>query len=138
MTTCEAPLFGCCGLPVGGRWVVKHTVTRLATAVILLLLATPLSATAQPTGKVYRIGFIPTGAPNEAEHLITIRTRALSRIQVGVSAQHRMQPTPLRWRFAARMMLGVRLGEGWREAVKSRTALFEREWNKPSRYRTEA
>ena len=49
--------------------VVKHTVTRLATAVILLVLTTPLASAAQPTGKVYRIGFILTAAPSEAEHL---------------------------------------------------------------------
>ncbi|HEV2056404.1 MAG TPA: ABC transporter substrate-binding protein [Methylomirabilota bacterium] len=49
--------------------VVRHTATRLATAVILLLLAAPLAADAQPTGKVYRIGFIQTAAPNEMEHL---------------------------------------------------------------------
>ena len=56
-----------------GRMIVRHTVTRLATAVILLLLATPLTADAQPTGKVYRIGYIQTAAPSEMEHL----TRAL-------------------------------------------------------------
>jgi putative ABC transport system substrate-binding protein len=50
--------------------VVRHTVTRLATAVVLLLLAAPLAADAQPTGKVYRIGFIQTAAPNEMGHLI--------------------------------------------------------------------
>lgn len=50
--------------------VVRHTVTRLATAVVLLLLAAPLAADAQPTGKVYRIGFIQTAAPNEMWHLI--------------------------------------------------------------------
>ena len=50
--------------------VVRHTVTRLATAVILLLLAAPPAADAQPTGKVYRIGFIQTAAPNEIGHLI--------------------------------------------------------------------
>ena len=50
--------------------VVRHTVTRLATAVILLLLAAPLAADAQPTGKVYRIGLILTATPNEAGHLV--------------------------------------------------------------------
>lgn len=47
------------------RW--SYSVHRLATAV--LLLATPLTADAQTTGKVYRIGFIQTAAPNEMEHL---------------------------------------------------------------------
>ena len=50
--------------------VVRHIVTRLATAVILLLLAAPLAAEAQPTGKVYRIGLILTATPNEAGHLV--------------------------------------------------------------------
>ena len=45
------------------------TVTRLATTVILLLLAASLAADAQPTGKVYRIGFILTATANEAGHL---------------------------------------------------------------------
>src|SRR5713101_6181389 len=53
-----------------GRMVVRHNVTRLATAVILLLLAAPLAAAVQPTGKVYRIGFIQTAAPSEMGHLI--------------------------------------------------------------------
>ena len=44
---------------------MRHTVTRLATAVIVLLLAAPLAADAQPIGKVYRIGVIVTTAPNE-------------------------------------------------------------------------
>jgi len=47
-----------------------HAVTRLATAAILLLLAAPLIADAQQTGKVYRIGCILTAAPNETVHLI--------------------------------------------------------------------
>ena len=46
------------------------TVTRLATTVILLLLAASLAADAQPTGKVYRIGFILTATPDETGHLI--------------------------------------------------------------------
>jgi putative ABC transport system substrate-binding protein len=33
------------------------------------VLAAPLTAHAQPTGKVYKIGFIQTSAPNEMEHL---------------------------------------------------------------------
>src|ERR1043166_8136039 len=51
---------------------MKDTITRLATAVILLLplFATPLTADPQPSGKVYRIGFISTGAPKETQHLI--------------------------------------------------------------------
>ena len=52
-----------------GRMVVRHIVTRLATAVILLLLAAPLTVDAQPTGKVYRIGVILTAAPHETGHL---------------------------------------------------------------------
>jgi putative ABC transport system substrate-binding protein len=40
---------------------------RLAAAV--LFLATTLTADAQPTGKLYRIGFIQTAAPHEMEHL---------------------------------------------------------------------
>ena len=49
---------------------MKHTVTRLATAALLLLLAAPLTADAQQAGKVYRIGFIQTAARHEMEHLI--------------------------------------------------------------------
>jgi putative ABC transport system substrate-binding protein len=37
---------------------------------VLALFAAPLAADAQPTGKVYRIGFILTAAPNEVGHLI--------------------------------------------------------------------
>jgi putative ABC transport system substrate-binding protein len=36
--------------------------------VLLLVLTTPLAAEAQPPGKVYRIGFILTTAPNEVGH----------------------------------------------------------------------
>ncbi len=39
-----------------------------------MLLAAPLVAEAQQSGKVYRIGFILTATPNETEHL----TKALS------------------------------------------------------------
>jgi putative ABC transport system substrate-binding protein len=51
---------------------MKHTIVRLATAVMLLLplFATPLTADSQSSGKVYRIGFITMGAPKEAQHLI--------------------------------------------------------------------
>ena len=49
--------------------IVRDTATRLA-AVIVLLLATPLTADAQPAGKVYRIGVILTAAPSETQHLI--------------------------------------------------------------------
>ena len=49
--------------------VVSHAFTRLATVVILLLGAVPLTADAQPHGKVYRIGYIQVAAPNEMEHL---------------------------------------------------------------------
>jgi putative ABC transport system substrate-binding protein len=50
-------------------WVARRTLNQLAIAVILLLLAAPFTADAQPPGKVYRIGFILTGAANEVEHL---------------------------------------------------------------------
>ena len=49
--------------------VVSRAITRLATVVILLLVAVPLAANAQQAGKVYRIGYIQTAAPNEMEHL---------------------------------------------------------------------
>ena len=52
-----------------GCMVVSHAFTRLATVVILLLGAVPLTADAQPHGKVYRIGYIQVAAPNEMEHL---------------------------------------------------------------------
>ncbi len=48
---------------------MRRTVRRLATALILLLLATPFTADAQPRGKVYRIGYIQTAVLNEIEHL---------------------------------------------------------------------
>jgi putative ABC transport system substrate-binding protein len=54
-----------------GHLHVTDTVTRLAIvvlAVILLTLGTPLTCGAQPTGKVYRIGFILTSAPDEAPY----------------------------------------------------------------------
>jgi putative tryptophan/tyrosine transport system substrate-binding protein len=53
-----------------GRMVVRHTATRLAIGVIVLLVVAPPAAAAQPTGKVYRIGFILTATPNETEHLV--------------------------------------------------------------------
>ena len=41
-------------------------VTRLATVVVLLLLAAaPLGAEAQPAGKVARVGFLPVGSPSD-------------------------------------------------------------------------
>ena len=43
---------------------------KLVIALGAGLLAAPLAADAQPTGKVYRIGFIQTAAPNEMGHLI--------------------------------------------------------------------
>jgi putative ABC transport system substrate-binding protein len=49
--------------------VVSHVFTRLATLVILLLGAVPLTADAQQPGKVYRIGYIQIAAPSEMEHL---------------------------------------------------------------------
>ena len=47
-------------------------ITRRKLLVVLGMgvLAVPLAADAQPTGKVYRIGFIQTAAPNEMGHLI--------------------------------------------------------------------
>ena len=48
---------------------MRDTATRLA-AVIVLFLAAPLTADAQPAGKVYRIGVIVTAAPSETKHLI--------------------------------------------------------------------
>ena len=54
---------------LGRQMRCATTVTRLATTVILLLLAAPLAADAQPTGKVYRIGFILTATPDETGHL---------------------------------------------------------------------
>lgn len=48
---------------------MKLTVSSLATAAAVLFLATPFTADAQPRGKVYRIGYIQTAAPNEMEHL---------------------------------------------------------------------
>jgi putative ABC transport system substrate-binding protein len=49
----------------------------LVAAVILLLLAAPVAADAPPTGKVYRIGFLLTAAPNETGHLITALNEGL-------------------------------------------------------------
>ena len=54
---------------LGRQMRCATTVTRLATTVILLLLAASLAADAQPTGKVYRIGFILTATPDETGHL---------------------------------------------------------------------
>ena len=52
-----------------GRTVMRRTVRWLATAGILVLLATPFTADAQPRGKVYRIGYIQTATPDEQEQL---------------------------------------------------------------------
>ena len=41
-----------------GRMVVRFTITRLATATVLLLLAAPLVAEAQRAEKVYRVGYL--------------------------------------------------------------------------------
>ena len=49
---------------------MRHTVTRLVIAVMGLLLGAPLTAGAQASGKVYRIGLILTAAPNEVQHVI--------------------------------------------------------------------
>src|SRR3954468_15529711 len=43
--------------PTGGRWAWLR-VTRFGTALCLLLLAAPLIAEAQPTGKTFRIGYL--------------------------------------------------------------------------------
>jgi putative ABC transport system substrate-binding protein len=56
-----------------GRIVVSHAFTGLAALVTVLFVAVPLTADAQQTGKVYRIGYIVTATPDEQEHL----TRAL-------------------------------------------------------------
>jgi hypothetical protein len=61
-------LFGYGRYATGEIRSLKHTVTRLTTAIILLLLAAPLTSGAQPTGKVYRVGFIWTAGPNEVSH----------------------------------------------------------------------
>ena len=50
-------------------WVARRTLKPLAIAVILLLLATPFTADAQPSGRVYRIGLLLTGAAHEVEHV---------------------------------------------------------------------
>ena len=41
-----------------GRMVVRFTITRLATAAVLLLLAVPLAAEAQHAAKIPRIGVL--------------------------------------------------------------------------------
>ena len=63
-----------------GQMVVRHAVTRLATAVILLLFVAPLAADAQLTGKVYRIGFIVTAMPNETAHLVKALNEGLQEL----------------------------------------------------------
>ena len=49
---------------------MRRILTRLAIAVMGLLLSVPLTADAQASGKVYRIGLILTAAPNEVLHVI--------------------------------------------------------------------
>jgi putative ABC transport system substrate-binding protein len=44
---------------------VRRTVRRLATALILLFLAAPFTAGAQPRGKVYRISYVVMATPEE-------------------------------------------------------------------------
>jgi hypothetical protein len=44
------------------------------------LLAAPLAAEAQPTAKVYRIGFIVTATSNETGHLINALTEGLREV----------------------------------------------------------
>src|SRR6187431_1038039 len=43
---------------------------KLLVALGAGLLAAPLATSAQPTGKVYRIGFIATAPRNEIEHIV--------------------------------------------------------------------
>lgn len=48
-----------------GRTSVRRAITWIATAANLLVLIAPLTVGAQPPGKVYRIGYIQTVAPQE-------------------------------------------------------------------------
>jgi putative ABC transport system substrate-binding protein len=56
---------------------VPRTLKRLAITVVLLLLATPATVNAQLPGKVYRIGLILSGAPEEVEHLTRVLDEGL-------------------------------------------------------------
>ncbi len=67
MTT-HAPLVGC------GSWCLRRiavvrTASRLALTAIALLITAAFAADAQTPGRVYRIGYIQTAAPDEQEHL---------------------------------------------------------------------
>jgi putative ABC transport system substrate-binding protein len=53
---------------------------RLLLTSLAGALAIPLVARAQPIGKVSRIGFIVTGTPNEARHLIQALTEGLGEL----------------------------------------------------------
>lgn len=61
------------------RWIVTRgrTANWLATAGMLCLLVVPLTLSAQPTVKVYRIGYIMTAAPAEMDHLTKALDEAL-------------------------------------------------------------
>jgi putative ABC transport system substrate-binding protein len=49
---------------------MTSTVTRLAAAAALLLLAAPLTPEAQPAGKVHRIGYLSSGSSTVTPHVI--------------------------------------------------------------------
>ncbi len=49
---------------------MTSTVTRLAAAAALLLLAAPLTPDAQPAGKVHRIGYLSSGSSTVTPHVI--------------------------------------------------------------------
>ena len=59
---------------------MSRTVTRLAIAAMVPVLATPLTADAQASGKVYRIGLILTAAPNEVQHIVEALDRGLEEL----------------------------------------------------------
>ena len=51
------------------RTVVRRAITWIATAANLLVVIAPVTVCAQQPGKVYRIGYIQTAAPEEMVHL---------------------------------------------------------------------
>jgi hypothetical protein len=57
--------------------VVKFTVVKLVAALTLGLFAALLTADAQQSGKVYRIGFLLTGSRGPSEHLFQAFEQAL-------------------------------------------------------------